>query len=176
MSESSKSAFQHWLQSLSGPARVLFEGRSQRGRKRDAPVWFAVYIDETQPGPQYQQFHSFDQLRGFLSRLPEYTFVISGFGLRVPYSVPTADGLQYVVHPDGRIYPLFQVPKTIEIDNTHRLGAPDPALNFEGGADRLRDGDSPNFFAGDEPPEVAADDGDLADDEDGFDPDEFPSL
>lgn len=102
---------------------------ARRGNKREEPAWHVLFVSDTEPQPQFRRFASFELLRRFLTeqrRLSPDMFAVPVFGLLARYSLATgATDRRYLIHPNGKIWPLFEAIEEIKVDSSFLLGDTD---------------------------------------------------
>jgi hypothetical protein len=105
---------------------VSQEYLSRQGNKQEEPAWHVFYVNDVEPQPQFRRCGTFDAVIKFLRGLPVGTFAVPVFGLPAYYNrVRNPTDRRYLVHPNGKIVPLFDAIEEIEIDNSFMLGDPD---------------------------------------------------
>lgn len=118
--------WQKWLSRLSPGARQAQDYLSRQGNKREEPAWHVFYVNDVEPQPQFRRLGNFEAAIKFLRELPVGTFAVPVFGLPAYYSrVRSPTDRRYLVHPNGKVVPLFDAIEEIEIDTGFMLGDPD---------------------------------------------------
>lgn len=121
-----QSQWAQWLQKLSPTARTQQEYLARRGNKREEPAWHVLFVNDTEPQPQFRRFASFELMRRFLVEQRQTspdTFAVPVYGLPARYNrAQTATDRRYLIHPNGKIVPLFDAIEEIEVDNSFMLG------------------------------------------------------
>jgi hypothetical protein len=109
------------------------ESLSRRGNKQASPAWHVIYVNDTELQPQVRKFASLENMRDFLieqRRTSPDTFAVPVFGVLGHYS--RAQGptdRRYLIHPNGKVIPLFEAIEELEVDNSFLLGDADLDLS-----------------------------------------------
>jgi len=99
---------------------------ARRGNKQEPAAWHVLFVSDTHPQPQFRRFASFDAMCKFLTqqrRLSPDMFAVPVYGLLARYSLAkNATDRRYLIHPNGKIVPLFEAIEELEVDSSFMLG------------------------------------------------------